>query len=155
MKGTVEQPVPCLTCLSNTGERRISPGQTIYQGRHWLIEHAYPCGLVGWLVIVLRRHAEAMHELAPDEWAELGSLQQKAATLLHSGLQCEKEYVMGIADVPGFTHVHFHVIAKPRDLNAELVGTRIFAMLKVGPEEAVPPETVAEFCDQLHKLFLT
>ena len=145
--------LPCYSCLSNTGERRISPGRTIYTGEHWLVEHAYPCGLVGWLVIVLKRHAEALHELSPAEWAELGHLQQRTAMLLHLALDCEKEYVMGLAEVPGFKHIHFHVVAKPRDLGAELAGTRIFAMLKVSAAEAVPPENIAAFCEQMHMLF--
>lgn len=50
----------CHTCRSLSGERRISPGPTIYEGRNWLIEHAYPTGLKGWLVIVLKRHADAL-----------------------------------------------------------------------------------------------
>lgn len=148
-----QQLMPCFTCLSNTGERRISPGKTIYEGRHWLVEHAYPCGLIGWLVIVLRRHAEALHELTAGEWEELGSVQQRMVTLLHRATDCEKEYVMGFAEVPGFQHIHFHVVAKPRDLPAELVGTRIFAMLKVSMEEAIPPEQIAAFCEQMSTLF--
>lgn len=87
-----QQPTLCFTCLSNTGERRISPGKTIYEGQHWLVEHAYPCGLVGWLVIVLRRHAQALHELTVGD------------------------------------------------------------MLKVSAEEAVPPEQIAAFCEQMSNL---
>ncbi len=120
-----------------------------------MIEHAYPCGLIGWLVSVLRRHAEALHELTPAEWAELGILQQRTAMLLRSALHCEKEYIMGLAEVPGFKHLHFHVVAKPYVLSAELVGTRIFAMLKVSLEEVIPAETIADFCEQMHILFTT
>jgi diadenosine tetraphosphate (Ap4A) HIT family hydrolase len=57
----------CLTCESNTGEKRISPGPTIYEGNYWLVEHAYPVKTIGWLVIVLKRHAEALHELTPED----------------------------------------------------------------------------------------
>ena len=45
----------CLTCKSNSGEQRISPGPTIYEGQYWLVEHAYPVKRVGWIVIVLKR----------------------------------------------------------------------------------------------------
>jgi diadenosine tetraphosphate (Ap4A) HIT family hydrolase len=155
MKEILDLPQPCLSCLSNTGQRRISPGKTIYEGQYWLIEHAYPCGLIGWLVIVLRRHAEALHELTAAEWAELGTLQQRTATLLRSVLQCEKEYVMGIADVSGFKHVHFHVVAKPAELPDELVGTRIFAMLKLSSDKGVQADSIAEFCEQMNNLFIS
>ena len=53
----------CHTCESNSGEKRISPGCQIYSGQYWLVEHAYPSDLVGWLVIVLKRHCEKLHEL--------------------------------------------------------------------------------------------
>jgi hypothetical protein len=49
----------CLTCKSNSGEQRISPGPTIYEGEYWFVEHAYPVKRLGWLVIVLKRHEEA------------------------------------------------------------------------------------------------
>ena len=55
----------CLTCLSNNGIRRISPGETIYSGKYWNVEHAYPSALLGWLVIVLKRHTGKLHELTP------------------------------------------------------------------------------------------
>lgn len=50
-------PSTCFTCLSNSGEKRISPGATIYEGQYWLVEHAYPVRRTGWIVIVLKRHA--------------------------------------------------------------------------------------------------
>ncbi len=46
-----------------------------------------------------------------------------------------------------------HVVAKPRDLPAELMGTYIFAMLKVSAQDAVPPENIATFCDRMNTLF--
>ncbi len=36
----------CLTCLSNSGAKRISPGPTIYAGAYWYVEHAYPTTLL-------------------------------------------------------------------------------------------------------------
>ena len=41
----------CLICCSISGERRISPGPFIYEGAYWLVDHAYPTLLKGWLVI--------------------------------------------------------------------------------------------------------
>jgi len=60
----------CKTCLSNSGEERVSPGPTIYKGDHWVVEHAYPTALEGWLVIATKRHVVALHELTPAEWQE-------------------------------------------------------------------------------------
>ncbi len=148
----MEPGLDCLTCKSISGARRISPGPTIYETAHWLVEHAYPCGMRGWLVLVLRRHAEALHELTDEEFRELGELQGMTARVLRGVLACEKEYFMCLAEGEGFKHIHAHVVAKPHDLPDELRGARIFAMLR--PEvDAVPPEDIAEFCEVLREEF--
>ena len=141
----------CLTCLSNSGEKRISPGPTIYEGAYWYLEHAYPTTLKGWLVAVLKRHAEALHALTPEEFAELGVIQARATKLLFEALDCEKEYVMCLAEGEGFHHIHVHIVPKPRDLPDELKATRIFALLKVTAEEALPPQEVKAFCELLRE----
>jgi diadenosine tetraphosphate (Ap4A) HIT family hydrolase len=145
--------VDCYTCKSTSGEKRISPGPTIYEGEYWLVEHAYPCGMTGWLVLVLKRHAEALHELTGAEFVELAKLQRCAATSLHRELGCEKEYVACFAEAAHFSHVHVHVVAKSKGLPEELRGPAIFRMLKVTEEEAVPRDTIREFCERLKRVF--
>ena len=61
----------CSTCRSISGERRISPGPTVYGGRYWLIEHAYPTRLKGWLVIHHGHfHVVAKKRDLPDEFKD-------------------------------------------------------------------------------------
>jgi diadenosine tetraphosphate (Ap4A) HIT family hydrolase len=141
----------CLTCLSNSGEQRISPGPTVYEGAYWYLEHAYPTSLKGWLVAVLKRHVEALHELTPEEFAELGVIQARAMKLLFETLNCEKEYMMCLAESEGFHHIHVHIVPKPHDLPEALKATRIFALLKVTAEEALPPREVKAFCELLRE----
>src|ERR1044071_5627114 len=124
----------CWTCKSNTGEKRISPGPTIFEGKYWLVEHAYPVKTIGWLVIVLKRHAEALHELTTEEFAELAQIQARLIPLLYEDLHSEKEYVVCYAEQEHFHHIHFHVFAKPHDLADELKGGSSFALLKVPAE---------------------
>ena len=143
----------CWTCLSNSGERRISPGRTIYAGEYWLVEHAYPVKQKGWLVIALKRHAEVLHELTGDEFSELGIILARLAKLLHETLNCQKEYVSCYAEKEGFNHIHFHVFAKPFDLPQELFGGDSFAIINVSEAETAPKETITEFCDLLAKLW--
>ena len=140
----------CLTCPSVAGKKRISPGIPIHDGRYWMVEHAYPTLHRGWLVIVLKRHCQALHELTPAEFQELGELQARTVHLLHIYFQPEKEYLMCLAEKPGFQHIHFHLIQKPADLPEELSGTRIFAQLAVTAEQALPPEEIAALCAELH-----
>ena len=139
----------CYTCRSLSSERRISPGPTIYEGRYWLIEHAYPTRLKGWLVIVLKRHAEALHEMTREEFGELGELQALAVRLLHEALDSAKEYSVCFAEKEGFQHIHFHTVAIPRDLPDELKGTKIFTMINVTESEALPQEEIKIFCEML------
>ena len=143
----------CWTCRSNTGEKRISPGPTIFEGKYWFVEHAYPIKTIGWLVIVLKRHAEALHELTAEEFTELGQIQSKATRFLFEELKCEKEYISCYAEMEHFRHIHFHIFAKPADLPEELKGGRSFALLKVSTEEAVPASQIIVFCESLQNRF--
>ncbi len=133
-------------------EQRISPGPTIYEGEYWLVEHAYPIKM-GWLVIVLKRHLEALHDLSPEEFAELASLQSQATRSLFEELNCQKEYISCYGEAEGFSHIHFHVFAKPADLLEELKGGKSFNLLKVSREEAIPAGEVIAFCELLQNKF--
>ena len=143
----------CYSCQSNIGEKRISPGPTIFEGEYWLVEHAYPVKKIGWLVIVLKRHAEALHELSADEFAELAHIQAKLARFLYEELHCEKEYISCYAETEHFYHIHFHIFAKPPDFPDELKGGKSFVLLKATPAEAVPPREIISFCELLKDRF--
>lgn len=141
----------CWTCASNTGVRRLSPGVPIYEGRHWLVEHAYPVALLGWIVIVLRRHAAALHELSAEEYDELARVQAALIPLLAATLHCEKEYVACFAEGEHFRHVHFHVVPVPAEMPVSLRGARSFALLAIGDEDAVAPAEVQVLCTTLRE----
>ncbi|HEU4556879.1 MAG TPA: HIT domain-containing protein [Longimicrobium sp.] len=143
----------CWSCRSNRGEERISPGPPIHVGEFWQVEHAYPTRLPGWLVIVLRRHAEALHELRTEEFGELAHVLERTVRVLHQALACEKEYVACYAEIDHFRHVHFHVVPRAADLPADLLGTNSFALLKVTEAEAVSREEIRALCETLRRLF--
>ena len=146
-------PEQCLSCKSISGEKRISPGPTIYEGRYWLVEHVYPTALKGWLVIVAKRHVEALHDLAYDEFSELGVLLGKTTMALRSVLDYEKEYTMCFSEATGFKHIHFHVVPKPHGLSPELQGPRIFGMSDPDERTPLPTEEVASFSEELRSRF--
>jgi len=145
--------VDCFTCRSISGEKRISPGPTIYTGKFWLVEHAYPSKLKGWLVLVLKRHVESLHELDREEFLELADLQHKLASLLFQELDCEKEYSVCLAEAEHFHHIHFHLIPKPRGLPDELRGGRVFTLLNIEEKDAIPPGEIRVFCEHLKARF--
>jgi diadenosine tetraphosphate (Ap4A) HIT family hydrolase len=105
-------------------------------------------------VIVLKRHAEALHELTSEEFAELTQIQARLIPLLHEELHCEKEYVSCYAEMDHFRHIHFHIFAKPFHLPDELKGGGSFALLKVSPEAAVSPAEIISFCELLRDRFV-
>jgi diadenosine tetraphosphate (Ap4A) HIT family hydrolase len=141
----------CLICKSNSGEKRISPGPTIYDGKFWLVEHAYPTKIKGWLVIVLKRHSEALHDLSVEEFQELSIIESKIVHLQLLAMNCEKEYISCFAEKGQFHHIHFHVFAKPRELSQEYIGTESFKLINTIEEEGIPKEEIIRICNELHE----
>jgi len=139
----------CLSCLSLQGIQRISPGPCIYEGRSWVVDHAYPTSLKGWLVIVLKRHVEALHDLTHEEFRELADIQFRLAQVMRSRVSIEKEYMMCFSEAEHFKHVHIHFVAKPGDLPQEARGPRIFSYLNVDQQSAVPPDEIKALCEEL------
>src|SRR5437868_1940912 len=101
----------CLTCKSLRGEISLTPGEIIFSGTNWQVEHVYPTSIKGWLVCVLKRHATALHDLTDQEFAELATIERVASLALHKVLKSEKEYIVCFAEGEGFNHIHFHIIA--------------------------------------------
>lgn len=139
----------CYACMNVSGERPISPGGLIHQGKYWVVDHAYPTKLLGWLVIILKRHAEALHELTAEEYTELAELQRKLVTLMHVELHSKKEYCVCFAEAEHFQHIHMHIIPKRSTVTDKLKGPQVFQLLKVDPKQAVPKDLVI----QLSKAF--
>lgn len=138
----------CLSCRSISGEAPISPGPRIFEGKHWLVEHAYPIGLLGWIVIVLRRHTQALHELTRVEFLELSRLQHSVTLALQAETECQKEYSMCFGEAPGFNHVHFHVVPRAKDMPSEYIGKDVLQYQRV---ESVPPGEVIRMCNRLRE----
>ncbi len=142
----------CFSCNSISGKQRISPGQVIFDGTYWAVEHAYPTALLGWLVIVSKRHVEALHELTDEEWSELAKLQSKTVRAFREYFSADKEYTACFAEQAGFAHIHFHMMPRTQDVPPELWGSKVFAMLKSAtPAE---PAKVAAVCQDLQAYFL-
>ncbi|MHB8598209.1 MAG: HIT family protein [Ktedonobacteraceae bacterium] len=142
----------CFTCQNIAGIRRISPGPFIYEGQYWLVDHAYPTSLKGWLVIVLKRHAEALHELSKEELHELADIQYQLAQVMSANTSTDKEYMMCFAESEHHQHIHIHFIAKPKDLPPQAKGAKVFSLLNVDQQHAVPPVEIQAFSEELQKI---
>lgn len=148
---SMQDSAECWSCPSLSGARRISPGPFIHEGRYWMVDHAYPTRLPGWLVLVLKRHAEALHDLSAEEMTEMGDLIRRSCLVLRDVTGCEKEYVSLYAEAPHFAHLHVHIIPRAADLTDNLRGPRIFSLLSA--EDAVPPEEVRALSEELRARF--
>jgi diadenosine tetraphosphate (Ap4A) HIT family hydrolase len=137
----------CYSCLALSGEKRISPGSVIAEGTYWIVEHAYPTSIRAWLVIVLKRHAEALHELNQEEFTELAQIQYRLAQIMGQDAQTEKEYTMCFAEAEHFHHIHFHFVAKPKDLPAEAKGPCVFSQLNVDKQHTLSVEEIIAICE--------
>jgi diadenosine tetraphosphate (Ap4A) HIT family hydrolase len=143
----------CLTCQSLSGEYPLSPGPRIHDGQFWAVEHAWPTAVRGWLVIILKRHAEALHELDQWELLELASLQGIISALVFERLRCEKEYLSCFAEGDGFKHVHVHIIPKPKALSPLLKGPKIFELLGAGVPGVLHRDVVIDTSRELQRDF--
>jgi diadenosine tetraphosphate (Ap4A) HIT family hydrolase len=135
----------CLSCKALRKEISLSPAEPIYEGNYWQLVHGYPVAIIGWLVIVLRRHAEALHDLTANEISELAFIQNRACKALQEELGTEKEYSLCLSEKEGFHHIHIHLIGIPKELPKEKRGLAIFSMLGTSKDTSIPDLDIVRF----------
>ncbi len=139
----------CLIC-EQLASNYSGPRYLIHDGRFWQLEHtATPTAVAGWLRLIIKRHVEALHEIEPEEFAELSRLLAATSKALYAELGCDKEYVMCFAEGEGTRHIHVHVVAKQGNLAPAARGANIFSLLNVPPERVVPAETIQSLVAKL------
>ena len=126
--GSVTTPA-CFNCDQDTQVGGLPIRDRIYLGAHWRIAHAWSA-LPGWLVLISRRHLLSMGDLTIEEAADLGQLLRAASAALSAVVGCAKTYVVMYAEVPGFEHLHVHLVPRMPDLEAQYRGGGVFDFLK-------------------------
>jgi diadenosine tetraphosphate (Ap4A) HIT family hydrolase len=101
---------------------------------HWRVAHVFGVDLLGWLVLLPRRHVMEVAELTEREADGLGRWQAALARALRDEVGVVKTYVAAYGEAPGF-HLHFHVIGRPAALAAEHRGPGIFGLLGTPDDE--------------------
>ncbi|MFF3667230.1 HIT family protein [Microtetraspora malaysiensis] len=107
---------------------------------HWRVAHAINTGLLGWLVLVPRRHVTTIADLTDAEASTLGLWQVRLSRTLREITGCTKTYVVQFAELEGFNHVHFHVVPRMPDLPIELRGPRVFGFMGRTETDSVPAD---------------
>ena len=121
----------CQSCRALANEIVLTNGPRLELDEFWRVEHCHPVGVAGWLVLILRRHARALHELSDDEARSLGRWLPQLFRALHDSTGSEVEYMMQFAEGEGFHHVHFHLIARTSDWNPAWKGPAVWAAFGV------------------------
>lgn len=93
--------------------------------------------MLGWIVLVVRRHVAAIADLTDDEAAALGPLVRNVSRALHEHVGCQKTYVIQFAEHPQHRHVHVHVVPRPEGLTEDEVGPGIFKFLGVDEADRI------------------
>ena len=141
----------CLTCelIARRDAEEAPLWDSIYRTAFWDVAHAYNTSLPGWLVLVARRHIEALDELTDAEALELGDLIRRASQALKAATGCRKTYVAQFAEAVEHPHVHFHLIPRMADLPPEYRGPRIFGKLGAPEAERVSEERMNEIAREV------
>lgn len=119
----------CFSCANTALLPALPPRELVALDEHWRVAHAVGAGLLGWLVLVPRRHVTTIAELTDEAAAALGGWQVRLSRALTEVTGCAKTYLAQFSEAPGFSHLHFHLVPRPADLDPQLRGPGIFALL--------------------------
>ena len=126
----------CHTCELNAQVDDLPLRERLYMNDDWRVAHGWS-SLPGWLVVALRRHAEALHELTAGEAASLGPILRAASVALKGAVGCEKTYVILFAEHPRYPHVHLHVVPRMDWFTEDDKSTSVFRFLNAPEQDQV------------------
>ncbi|MEM7534164.1 MAG: HIT family protein [Chloroflexota bacterium] len=126
----------------------------IQRTAYWDVAHSFNTSILGWMVLVTRRHIAAIHEMSEAEGIELGVLIRRVSIILEELTGCMKTYVVQFAESPNHPHVHVHIIPRMADQPDELRGPNIFRAAHVPDEVRVTEEKMNEFCEKVQARLL-
>jgi diadenosine tetraphosphate (Ap4A) HIT family hydrolase len=139
----------CLACEARAGRLQLNPAPEIYSGSHWIVEHAHPTDILGWVVLATRQHRHALHDVTSEEWAEFQVILPRLIDALREVTECDKEYVAQFAEQEGFEHVHFHVIPRAKDWPADWRGFHVSAAMGASAKNPVSAEAMTDIAQRL------
>jgi len=144
----------CMACqlVAQRDAGAAPPWDCIQRTEFWDIVHSCNTALPGWLVIVARRHIEALYELTTPEAVELGVLIRQVSVALRDVTGCLKTYMIQFAEAAEHPHVHFHIVPRMADQPEECRSTKVFAYLGVPEAERVSEARMNEIAARIRPL---
>jgi len=144
----------CYTCELTLGrDKNEAPlWDDIYRTQYWDVVHSYNSGLLGWLVLVVRRHIAAIDEMSAAEASELGLLMRRVSLALKEVTGCQKTYVLQFAEHPQHPHVHFHIVPRMKNQPDDRRGTKIMGYLNPPEADRIDEDAMNPFAKQIQLL---
>ncbi|WP_329580539.1 HIT family protein [Kitasatospora sp. NBC_01250] len=139
----------CFSCANTALLPDLPPRESVALDEHWRVAHAVGVGLLGWLVLVPRRHVTTIAELTDEEAAALGGWQVRLSRALSEVTGCVKTYLAQFSEAPGFSHLHFHLVPRPAELDPQLLGPGVFTLIDNPAHPAPAPAAVDAFARRL------
>ena len=123
----------CMSCqlMRRRDAGEAPPWDSIFRSEYWDLAHAYNTSVLGWMVLIARRHIEALDELTVAEAADLGALIREASLALKRQTDCRKTYVMQFAESADHPHVHFHIVPRMAQQAPDDIAYRVMRHLGV------------------------
>lgn len=145
----------CITCdlVARRDVGKAPLWDCIERTPHWDVVHCNATDLLGWLILVSRRHIASLDEMSEAQAAELGGLIWKVSRILKDVTGCAKTYVVQFAEAQGHAHVHVHIIPRAIDLPEDERGPKIFSHLGVPEAGRVSEAAMNEFAGEVKRRF--
>ena len=138
----------CQSCRLSADVDALPTWERAYLSDDWRLAHA-SAALAGYMVLSPRRHIIALDEMTAHEAAALGPLLGSTTAALRAVVCCAKTYVMLFAEREGWSHVHFHIVPRMRDLDEDRIGPGTLDYVNRPEEEWVPPAERARLAAQI------
>lgn len=142
----------CYTCDREAQFDTLPPRERVAADDYWRMAHAIDTALPGWLVLVPRRHVTTIASLTDAEAAVLGLWQVRLSRALQETTGCVKTYVAQFSEREGFSHLHFHIVPRMRDLPDDLRGPNVFGLLGRTGADRVHTDQMDETATRLSRL---
>jgi diadenosine tetraphosphate (Ap4A) HIT family hydrolase len=84
--------------------------EPVYQDTHWLLRHARETNILGYLVLVSRRHFLDLSEATDAESASYGKVLRTAIKAIRQIVPCERVYTFTLGEL--VPHFHVHIIPR-------------------------------------------
>ncbi len=144
----------CLSCQSIQGKIRLSKAPRILETNYWVVETPTPISVKGWVILAIKRHCIAIHELTTEEMVELGKLSHIICQALHSIMKTEKEYLIQFSESDGFPHLHLHIVARMPEWPEALMGPRVMKAMGDWAENPISTEEATALALEMREYLL-